>query len=374
MTKKILFVINVDWFFISHRLPLAIEALKKGYEVHIACGITDKKNYLESLGLKVHSLNMSRSGLSVTNEIKSFIQIYKLLKSINPTIVHFVTIKPVLYGGIASRLLNNFRKVFAISGLGFVFSSNSTKAKIAKVVATLLYKIALGGKNSHVIVQNKEDKKIILNFNTIDDNNITLIKGSGVDLEIYSYTESKNNVPIVVMASRLLKEKGVFEFAKAAKIIENKNLIAKFELYGEIDDGNPNSLTKDDINRLKEIKNLHVMGFSDNIKSIFQNSDIVVLPSYYGEGLPKVLIEAASCGKAIITTNMPGCKDTIIDKKSGFFCEVKNPQSLADKIEKLIIDNNLRINMGKEGRKLAQKEFDINKVIEKHFNIYENAS
>lgn len=372
MTKKILFVINVDWFFISHRLPLALEALKKGYEVHIACGITDKKEYLESLGLTVHPISISRSGMGISGEIKAFNGIYEVIKKVNPNIAHFVTIKPILYGGIVSRFLGDFRKVFAISGLGFVFVAQTIKAKIVRIIVSLMYKIALGGDNSHVIVQNPEDKKVILSFNTISNKDVTLIKGSGVDLEKYTYKKSENIIPTVIMASRLLKEKGVFEFAEAAKILGSKNLNVKFKLYGEIDEGNPNSLTKRDLAKISEISNFSVKGFSNDIKSIFQKADIVVLPSYYGEGLPKVLIEAAACGRAIITTNMPGCKDTIIENKTGLFCEVKDPKSLAESIERLIQDNELRNSMGKAGRELAEQEFDINKVVEKHFGIYES--
>ena len=362
MTKKILFVVNVDWFFISHRLPLALEALKKGYEVHLACGISDKKEYLESLGLIVHPLNLSRSSTGIKSEIKVFGEIYRILKEINPDLAHFVTIKPVLYGGIASRFLGSFRKVFV---------AHTFKAKIVRTIVKAMYKIALGGKNSHVIVQNPEDKKVILSFNVTGYKDITLIKGSGVDLEQYFYKISENNIPKVVMASRLLKEKGVFEFAQAAKILENKNLKVEFELYGEIDEGNPNSLTKTDLEKISKIANFETKGFSSDIKSVFQKSDIVVLPSYYGEGLPKVLIEAAACGRAIITTDMPGCKDTIIENQTGLFCKEKDSQSLAFQIEKLILDKYLRNSMGKEGRKLAEQEFDINKVVEKHFDIYE---
>ena len=372
MTKKILFVVNVDWFFISHRLPLAIEALAKGYEVHIACGISDKKEYLENLGLKVHLLNISRSGTGIKGELKTFIEIYTILKKTAPDIAHFVTIKPVLYGGIASRFLGSFRKVFAISGLGFVFVAQTLKAKIVRTIVRAMYKIALGGKNSNLIVQNPEDKKVILSFNVTEDKNITLIKGSGVDLEQYFYKISENNIPKVVMASRLLKEKGVFEFAQAAKILENKNLKVEFELYGEIDEGNPNSLTKTDLEKISKIGNFEIKGFSSDIKSVFQKSDIVVLPSYYGEGLPKVLIEAAACGRAIITTDMPGCKDTIIENQTGLFCKIKDAESLAFQIEKLILDKDLRNSMGEAGRVLAEKEFDINKVVEKHFDIYES--
>ena len=173
MTKKILFVVNVDWFFISHRLPLALEALKRGYEVHIACGITDKKEYLESLGLIVHPLNLSRSGTGIKGEIKAFAEIYNLVKEINPNIAHFVTIKPVLYGGIASRFLSIHKKVFSISGLGFIFIKQGLKATLVRMLIKTMYKFALGGKNSHVIVQNPVVKVPI-----------TLIRGSGVNINI----------------------------------------------------------------------------------------------------------------------------------------------------------------------------------------------
>lgn len=367
MTKKILFVVNVDWFFISHRLPLALEALKRGYEVHIACGITDKKEYLESLGLIVHPLNLSRSGTGIKGEIKAFCEIYNLLKEINPNIAHFVTIKPVLYGGIASRFLSIHKKVFSISGLGFIFIKQGLKAILARGLIKIMYGFALGGKNSHVIVQNPDDKTVV---NSIVKVPITLIRGSGVDLNQYEYNEEKNENIKVSMACRLLKDKGVFEYIEASKILKKKYLNVKFELYGDIDIHNPASLTSDDIKKIKEEGFVNVYGFSSDIAKVFSDSNIVVLPSYR-EGLPKVLIEAAACGRAIVTTDVPGCRDSIEPNVTGLLCEVKDTESLASVIEKLILDKDLRNSMGKEGRKLAEQEFDINKVVEKHFEIYE---
>lgn len=364
---KILFVVNVDWFFISHRLPLALEALKRGYEVHIACGITDKKEYLESLGLIVHPLNLSRSGTGVKGEIKAFCEIYNLLKEINPNIAHFVTIKPVLYGGVASRFLSINKKVFSISGLGFIFIKQGLKATLVRMLIKTMYKFALGGKNSHVIVQNPDDKAVLDSIVKVP---ITLIRGSGVDLNQYEYNEEKNENIKVSMACRLLKDKGVFEYIEASKILKKKYLNVKFELYGDIDIHNPASLTSDDIKKIKEEGFVNVYGFSSDIAKVFSDSNIVVLPSYR-EGLPKVLIEAAACGRAIVTTDVPGCRDAIEPNVTGLLCEVKDTESLASVIEKLILDKDLRNSMGKEGRKVAEQEFDINKVVEKHFEIYE---
>lgn len=367
MTKKILFVVNVDWFFISHRLPLAIEALTKGYEVHIACGITNKKEYLENLGLKVHSLNLSRSGTGINGEIKAFIGIYRVLKEINPDVVHFVTIKPVLYGGIASRFLNTHKKVFSISGLGFIFIKQGFKASIARMLIKTMYRFALGGKKSHVIVQNPDDKEMV---NSTVKVPITLIRGSGVDLSQYEYIEEDNQNIKVSMACRLLKDKGVFEYIEAAKILKRKLPNVEFELYGDIDIHNPASLTNDDIKKIKKEGFVNVYGFSSDIAEVFCDSNIVVLPSYR-EGLPKVLIEAAACGRAVVATDVPGCRDAIEPNITGLLCKVKDTESLASTIEKLILDNKLRNSMGTAGRELAQKEFDIKKVIEKHFEIYE---
>jgi len=368
LTKKILFVVNVDWFFISHRLPIAIEALKKGYEVHLACGITDKKEYFQSLGIIVHPLKLSRSGTSILSEISIFIKIYKLLKDVSPDITHFVTIKPVLYGGIASRFLNLNKKVFSISGLGFIFINQGLKASLVRSVVKLMYKVALKGKNSHVIVQNPDDKKIV---NSLVKQPISLIRGSGVDLNKYKYKEENDTEDIKIsMACRLLKDKGVFEYIEAAKIIKQKLLNVNFELFGDIDIHNPASLTEDDIEEIKKEGFIKVHGFSTNIVKVFSDTNIVVLPSYR-EGLPKVLIEAAACGRAVVTTDVPGCRDAIEPNVTGILCEVKDSKSLASMIEKLILDKDLRNSMGKEGRKLAEQEFDINKVVEKHFDIYE---
>ena len=368
--KKILFVVNVDWFFVSHRLPLAIEALERGYEVFIACEVTDKQEYLEKLGMKVYPLNISRSKTGLVSELKAVMSIYRAIKEISPDIAHFITIKPVLYGGIVSRILSLKKKVFSISGLGFIFIQEGFKASLVKKVVKFLYFIALSGKKSHVIVQNPNDKEIIHSICTVP---ITTIRGFGVNLDAYIYKEEENTAITVVMACRLLKDKGVFEFVEAAKMIHAKDAKIKFKLYGDIDSHNPASLSEKDIKSIKKDAIVEVHGFSQNISKAFEDSSIVVLPSYR-EGLPKVLIEAAACGRAVVTTDVPGCRDAIEVNRTGLLCEVKNAQDLAEKIERLIVDEELRHGMGRAGRELAQKEFDIKNVIAMHFKIYEDGN
>ncbi len=371
MNKKLLYIVNVDWFFVSHRLPIAVAALKEGYEVHVACGITDKKEDLERVGLIVHPLNLSRGSTGISQEFKSFRDIFKVLKKVKPNIVHFVTIKPVLYGGIASRLLMVKNRVFAISGMGYVFTSESTKTSLLKTFIIQLYRLALAGKKSKVIVQNTDDRDILIQFNVIKKCQETLIRGSGVNLERYIYEKEPDGVPVIVMASRLLKDKGVMEFVEAAKILQKKDLLAKFRLYGDIDIHNPASLTQSEVNEIKQEGVMEVHGYTDNIGKVFSASHIVVLPSYR-EGLPKVLIEAAACGRAVVTTDVPGCRDAIEVNRTGLLVKAKDSKPLAKAIVKLVENKTLREKMGKTGRRLAEEAFDIEKVIDTHLNIYKS--
>jgi UDP:flavonoid glycosyltransferase YjiC (YdhE family) len=172
---KILYIINVDWFFISHFLPLGLEGIKRGYEVHISCGITDKKEYLEHLGFIVHPLSLTRSGTTLKTELKTIIEIYKIIKSINPSILEFFTIKPVLYGGIISRLVSIPKKVFYITGLGYVFIAKGFKGFIVRNIVKSFYRLAISGKNTSIITENIYDKELISNLNTVNNNQIKII-------------------------------------------------------------------------------------------------------------------------------------------------------------------------------------------------------
>jgi len=369
--KKILYIINVDWFFISHFLPVSIEAKKRGLEVHIACGLTDRLEFLKQNGFIVHPLNISRSGTEIIKELVSIVEIFKVIKSVNPEIVEFLTLKPVLYGGIISRLLSDRKKVFYITGLGYVFMQNGLKGTLVKNIIKTLYSLALSGKNTTVITENIFDKNLIASLNALDREHIEIIKGAGVDLKQYNYIEETDNQVTVVMASRLLRDKGVFEYVEAATLLKKKGLNVTFELYGDADEGNPTAITTRELDKIREDAHVKVNGFTSNIVNVFSKANIIVLPSYR-EGFPKVLVEAAACGRAIVTTDVPGCRDAITENESGLLCKVKDVHSLAQQIEKLIIDEKLRAKMGKAGRRLAEREFEITKVIQEHFHAYED--
>lgn len=370
--KKILFIVNVDWFFVSHRLPIALKALESGYEVHLLCGVTDKQEYLEGLGIIIHPFSFSRSGKNALRELVSIFKLYQKVKKIKPDLVHLVTIKPVLYGGIVARLAKAPAVVSAISGLGFLFVKRGTlKAGLLRTIVLFLYRLAMGHSNQRVIFQNPTDRQALVVAGGVEKDKTRMIRGSGVDLQDYPVLPEPDGVPVVVMASRLLKDKGVHEFIEAARTIKSKGIKARFQLIGEPDSGNPESVTAEAVQSWQDEGVVECLGFRSDITELFAQAHIVTLPSYYGEGLPKVLIEAAACGRAVITTDMPGCRDAIEPDVSGLLVPARDAEALAQAIERLIEDDTLRQQMGRAGRDLAEREFGIDKVIAAHLAIYQ---
>lgn len=371
--KKILFVVNVDWFFVSHRLPIAVEAIKKGYEVHLACSFTDKKSQLIELGIYVHEVGFSRSGNGLINEFRTLIKLGNIIRYIRPSIVHAITIKPVIYTGLVIRSLRKKPAfIAAISGLGYVFSAHTLRAKITKFLVSKLYRFALSHRIKTIIFQNESDESILTEIAQLKKVDKVLIRGSGADLNKYSFNEEpKCSTVRIVMACRLLKEKGVYEFVEAAKLLSKKGLDIEFILVGSSDPENPNSVLKSEVEHWHNSGVVNALGHREDLHQIFADSHIVTLPSYYGEGVPKVLIEAAACGRAIVTTDNPGCRDAVIPSETGLLIPIKNAEALAGAIQQLAENKAVRIKMGAKARLFAEQEFDVQSVVKKHIDIYQ---
>ena len=374
MNRKVLFVVNVDWFFLSHRLPIALEALRQGYEVHIATTLTDKITVLQGHGLVVHSLSLDRSGAGLWTAIHEVWQIYRVCKNVNPDVVHLVTIKPVLFGGLAARLAGVPAVVAAISGLGFVFVAKGLKAIIRRWLVGTLYGLALGHHNLKVIFQNPDDLACVARFAHLSEQKVTIIRGSGADLTQYCVMPFPTGVPVVVLAARLLVAKGIREFVQSAQILRQRGLSAqdaRFVIVGKPDPANPASLRPDELAQWAEEGVVEFWGHRTDMPQVMEAAHVTVLPSYYGEGLPKVLIEAAACGRAVVTTDHPGCRDAIEPNKTGLLVPIKNALALADAIEYLIKNPDVIKRMGAAGRALAEKEFAIEKIVAEHMKIYQ---
>ncbi|WP_339026171.1 glycosyltransferase family 4 protein [Leclercia pneumoniae] len=370
--KKILFIVNVDKFFISHRLPIALECIAKGYEVHIACAFTGSEIYLQQLGINTHAIPLTRAGVSIFKEIKAFIQIYKIISLLRPDVVHMVTAKPVAYGGIACKLLGVNKRVASISGLGYAFIDNSLKAKLIKSIILILYRFSLRNEKTNVIFQNANDKQLFIHHGIINESQSLIIRGSGVELNKYVVKPEPSGIPVVVFVSRLLYDKGIREFIAAVRLIKKSDINFRAVLVGNIDE-NPNSAKQHEINHWEAEGIVEYWGFREDIPHVLALSNIVVLPSYR-EGLPKILIEAAACGRAVITTDVPGCRDAITPDETGLLVEVKDHLTLAQAIKSLLNNPDLRHKMASSGRELAEQSFDINSVVQTHMEIYNSSS
>jgi glycosyltransferase involved in cell wall biosynthesis len=371
VVKKLLFVVNDPSFFLSHRLPLAIAARNEGFNVQVATMGGGSVEKIEQLGFTHHTLSLSRSGRNPLIELITFFSMWRLFLQLRPDLVHLVTIKPVLYGGIAARLANVPGVISAISGLGFLFVTKRAqfRLRIIRYVVLFLYRLAMSHSNQIVIFQNLTDMNTLVMTGGLRRDKTRLIRGSGVDLSEYNVLPEPDGIPVIVMASRLLKDKGVYEFVEAARILQSRGIKARFQLIGVPDPGNPESVPAETLQSWHKESVVECLGFRSDIHNLFSQAHVITLPSYR-EGLPKVLIEAAACGRAVITTDTPGCRDAIESNLSGLLVHARDAESLTQAMLRLLEDVPMRQQMGRAGRILAEREFGIEKVVAAHITIY----
>ncbi len=370
MSRTLMFVVNVDWFFLSHRLPIALEALRQGYQVHIATGLTDKLDELQRHGLVVHPLALDRSSAGLANAWRTMVELWRVFRAVRPDVVHLVTIKPVLLGGLVARLAGVPAVVAAVSGLGFVFMARGAKAAVRRWLVGGLYGVALGHHNLKVVFQNPDDRASLAKLAHLPDSKVEMIRGSGVDLTQYGHTPLPLGVPVVLLAARLLADKGVSEFVQAARLLKQKGVSARFCLVGSIDPANPASLADAELTQWANEGVVELWGQRSDMPEVLSSAHLVVLPSYR-EGLPKVLLEAAACGRAVVTTDVPGCRDAIDPGVTGVLVPVRNAAALADALKGLINDPARCQVMGNAGRALAESAFDVRQVVAAHLRIYQ---
>ncbi|WP_258189861.1 glycosyltransferase family 4 protein [Stutzerimonas stutzeri] len=369
--RIIAFVVNNPTYFVSHRMGIGLRLLAEGHTVLvIAPGPCPEA--LVGHGFVYREVSMSRKGKNPLSELSTIYDLYSLFKELKPDVVHLVTIKPYLYGGIAARLAGVKAVVSAVAGLGILFSQNSLKSRVLRALLYPLYRYAFGHPWQMVIFQNRDDKALLQRFAHLPEEKAVVIRGAGVDLAAYSFLPEPEGEIIVSLASRLLKDKGVVEFVEASRILRQRAVAAVFWLIGTPDPGNANTVTQEQLDAWEKEGLVKCLGYRTDIADIFAQSHIVTLPSCYGEGLPKVLIEAAACGRAVITTDHPGCRDAIEADETGLLVQIKDSTVLADAIEHLIINPEKRKQLGQAGRRLAESVFDVEKVIDEHLKIYDH--
>ncbi|WP_298718267.1 glycosyltransferase family 4 protein [uncultured Oceanisphaera sp.] len=374
-TDIILFIVNAPEYFVSHRFHIAKKACDAGFKIHVASSITtevdqEAVSIIKECGFEYHELPIKRGGENPIHEAYSIVCCYRLIKVLSPVLIHLVTIKPALYGSIAARVAGKNNIVAAIAGLGTIFLAQSFFAKIRKALVVRMLKFGLSGKHSLVIFQNPDDKDFLSEIGVLTPQQARLIRGSGVILDKYPVVPEPKGNPTVVMAARLLKDKGVLEFVNAARLLKQRGLSVEMRLIGSPDPGNPTSVTQQELDQWAAEGAVELLGYRKDIAAQYAAANIICLPSYR-EGLPKSLVEAAACGRAVVTTDVPGCRDAITPDVTGLLVPVKDAVALADAIQALIEDPELRNKMGLAGRVLAVEAFAIEKIVEQHMDIYQ---
>ena len=357
---RLLFVAGDDGFFLSHRMPIARAARDAGFAVAVACPVTDHGESIRAEGMRVLPIPLTRGRVSPLADLGTFAALVRICRAERPDIVHAVAMKPVLYGAAAARLAGVPAVVGALAGLGYVFSSGDIKARLLRPLVRRALRWALGGRRSTCIVQNPDDAAFVAGLG-IDRRCIVVIPGSGVDTARFVPSPEPEGPVRVAMVSRLLWDKGVGEFVEAARIARTQSPDLRFTLIGAPDEGNPAAVPSAQLEGWRDEGIIEWQGHRDDIPAVWRESHIAVLPSYR-EGLPKALLEAASCGRPIVAADVPGSREIARDGESALLVPPRDSAALAAAILRLADDPALRARLGAGGRALVERHFSEERI------------
>ena len=365
-----MFVVNDAPFFLSHRLPLALAARDAGYEVHVATPDSPMAATIQKHDLHFHSIPLHRSSIRLWKELRSIQSLIALYRRLQPDLIHHVTIKPVLYGGLAARLTKVPAVVHAVPGLGHVFADSGLAASLLRIIVKRIYRVSFGHPRLKVIFQNPDDQILMERAQLTKPSDSLLIRGAGVDMNVFTPQPEQQGEPVVIFAARMLWAKGVGEFVDAARQIRKQNISARFVLVGESDPGNPSAVPVWQLEQWHDSGVVEWWGACTDMPRVFAEAHVVCLPSYYPEGVPKVLIEAAASGRAIVTTDMPGCREVVRHEENGLLVPARDPAALAAALRRLITSPPLRQFLGQRGREIAVAEFGLDRVVDETLAVY----
>lgn len=368
-SKTLIMAVNEDRFFLSHRKEVAIAAHAGGWDVTILAKDTGRRSEIENLGLKFEPLPVNPTGMNIIEEMHLLSFLIGYYSKHKDAIVHHVGLKMMVWGGLAARIAKVKGIVNAVSGLGTLYAPGEHGT-----IRKLLNKVLAYGMHRHnvaVIFQNQDDVDEFAQAGIISTADTYFIKGSGVDLNEFSFTPLPNDrVLRVVFTGRMLREKGVLDLIAAANILKPRwKGKAQFILCGDLS-SNPKALKREEIERRCDTDYIIWLGQRSDIKEILQASSLMAFPSYYREGLPKSVIEACAIGRPIVTSDSIGCRDTVEEGVNGFKVAPRNPEALARAIEHLLLHPSLRKQMGEASRQLACRDYDLKKVVANHLYIY----
>jgi glycosyltransferase involved in cell wall biosynthesis len=368
--RKLLFVDNDLGTFLWHRLALARTAQAIGFAVHVAAPDGPNAGVVAKHGFTFHPIPLTRRGVNPFREVQTILALNRLYRRIKPELIHHLRLKPVLYGTLAARLAGRPAVANSLTGLGYVFSAAGRNASVLRRITEIAMRVALRHRNATLLFENPDDQKVFINSRLVDEKRTALVAGSGVDIDFFRAGAPGSGKPLIILASRMLWDKGVGEFVAAARRLLAQGIQARFALVGDTDPGNPNTVPLDQLQSWRDEGAIEWWGWRPDIQAVIAESHVVCLPSFYGEGIPRILIEAASCGRPLIATDAPGCREIVQDGVNGFLVAARDPQSLADAMRKLLLDADLRARMGASGRELVLSRFSLEDVLDSNIEMY----
>ncbi|WNM60277.1 glycosyltransferase family 4 protein [Candidatus Nitrospira neomarina] len=356
--------------FLMYRMGLARKVQEAGFEVHVALPREPGMETISRVGIIVHPIFMRRLSMGAFDELRCLISLLRLYRRLRPTLVHHMCLKAVLYGGIASRVVGVPAVVSTLYGLGYLFSTQTVKTYVLRSIVMVGLRFAFGHKNHRVIVQNSADRDWLLSKYNLACEVAVLISGSGVDLSLFKPKPEPDGPPVVLLVSRLLWIKGISEFVAAARAVRARKIPARFVLIGEPDNGHPSAIPVRTLEHWRDTEDVDWLGFRHDLPVLIGQSHIVCLPTIYGEGVPRILQEAAACGRPIVASDIPGCREIVRHGQNGMLVPVGDLNGLIGALVQLIENAPLRATMGTRGYALAVAEFSLEKVIDLNLAVY----
>jgi glycosyltransferase involved in cell wall biosynthesis len=371
---KFVFFANTDWYLYNFRLATALRLQADGHNVVMLSPPGDFGLRFGAYGLRWVTLPMDRASLNPFREVVTLYQLVRVLRRERPDLLHSFTLKCAIYGALAARLARIRFTVNAVAGMGYVFTSNDVKARVLRPLVKAMLRAALGGDRSLLILQNPDDAEAFIAEGLVAPQKIRVILSSGVNTGRFHPVEKQSNSRErlrVLLAARLLWEKGIQEFVEAGVLLREQGRDVEFILAGMPDAGNPRSVTLAQVQQWADTGLVRWLGHVEDMPALLNTVDLMVLPSYYREGVPKSLIEAAACGIAIITTDLPGCREVVKQHGvDGLHVEPRNSLALAERISQLDDDRELLLRLGRCARQKALTDFDERLVIQRTLNVY----
>ena len=367
---KILLFANTDWYLYNFRLALAQALQDRGDEVVLVSpdGLYAPK--LREQGFRWICFPLERRGFNPITEIKTIIRLLRLYRLEAPQLVHHFTIKCVLYGSLACHLVGIRSVVNSVEGLGYVFTEGGGSRRWMRRFIKVFYRLVMQG--SWVIFHNPDDQGFFLENHLADPKQMAMIRSTGVDLKKFSPKPLMGGDPLVILPARMLWDKGLKEFVEAATRLKAEGIPARFALVGDSDDDNPVSVHKSQLQAWETEAVIEWWGWKENMEDVYAQASIVCLPSFYREGLPKTLIEAAACGRPIVTSDVPGCREVVRHEENGLLVPVRDVTALVNALRTLLQNPDKRIQMGICSRTIAVQEFSMESVISRTVEVYQS--